>query len=147
MGGIEYIAIFFSFIIGLIFGGTAAFLSRRMVFNRQLRIAERKAARMVAEARNEAKDVLQEAQQESKRIKSTADSDYRERRAELQRQENRLNQKGETLDRKTESVEQRERSLTGREKEIETTRNQLGELKDKQLKQLELISGMSSTEA
>jgi len=147
MGGIEYIAIFFSFVIGLIFGGMAAFLSRRMVFNRQLRIAERKAARMVAEARNEAKDILQEAQQESKRIKSTADSDYRERRAELQRQENRLNQKGETLDRKTESVEQRERSLTSKEKEIETIRGQLGELKDKQLKQLELISGMSSTEA
>ncbi len=147
MGGIEYIAIFFSFIIGLIFGGMAAFLSRRMVFNRQLRIAERKAARMVTEARNESKDILQEAQQESKRIKSTADSDYRERRTELQRQENRLNQKGETLDRKTESVEQRERNLTSKEKEIETIRGQLGELKDKQLKQLELISGMSSTEA
>jgi ribonuclease Y len=147
MGGIEYIAIFFSFVIGLIFGGMAAFLSRRMVFNRQLRIAERKAARMLTEARNESKEVLQEAQQEAKRIKSTADSDYRERRAELQRQENRLNQKGETLDRKTESVEQRERNLTNKEKEIETIRGQLGELKDKQLKQLELISGMSSTEA
>ena len=147
MGGIEYIAIFFSFIIGLIFGGMAAFLSRRMVFNRQLRIAERKAARMLAEARNESKDILQEAQQEGKRIKAQADSDYRERRSELQRQENRLNQKSETLDRKTESVEQRERNMVNKEKEIESTRNQLVELKDKQLKQLELISGMSSTEA
>jgi ribonuclease Y len=147
MGGIEYIAIFFSFIIGLIFGGMAAFLSRRMVFNRQLRIAERKAARMLTEARNESKDILQEAQQEGKRIKASADSDYRERRSELQRQENRLNQKGETLDRKTEAVEQRERNMVNREKEIESTRNQLVELKDKQLKQLELISGMSSTEA
>jgi ribonuclease Y len=147
MGGIEYIAIFFSFIIGLIFGAMAAFLSRRLVFNRQLRIAERKAARMITEARNESKDVLQEAQEEAKRIKASADSDYRERRTELQRQENRLNQKGETLDRKTEAVEQRERNLTSREKEIESTRSQLAELKDKQLQQLELISGMSSTEA
>jgi ribonuclease Y len=147
MGGIEYIAIFFSFIIGLIFGGMAAFLSRRMVFNRQLRIAERKAARMLTEARNESKDILQEAQQEGKRIKAQADSDYRERRSELQRQENRLNQKGETLDRKTEAVEQRERNMVNKEKEIESTRNQLVEMKDKQLKQLELISGMSSTEA
>jgi ribonuclease Y len=147
MGGIEYIAIFFSFIIGLIFGGMAAFLSRRMVFNRQLRIAERKAARMLAEARNESKDILQEAQQEGKRIKAQADSDYRERRSELQRQENRLNQKSETLDRKTEAVEQRERNMVNKEREIESTRNQLVELKDKQLKQLELISGMSSTEA
>jgi len=147
VGGIEYIAIFFSFIIGLIFGGMAAFLSRRMVFNRQLRIAERKAARMVAEARNESKSVLLEAQEEAKRIKATADTEYRERRSELQRQENRLSQKGENLDRKLEGVEQRERNLNNKEKEIESTRSQLGELKDKQLKQLELISGMSSTEA
>ncbi len=141
------LAIFFSFIIGTIFGAMAAFLSRRIVFNRQLRIAERRAARMVAEARNESKNVLNEAQEEAKRIKASADTEYRERRTELQRQENRLTQKGETLDRKLEGVEQRERNLAGKEKEIESTRSQLGEIKDKQLKQLELISGMSSTEA
>jgi len=146
-GALVYIAIFFSFIIGLIFGGAAAFLWRRMVFNRQLRIAERKAARMVAEARNEAKGILQEAQEEVKKNKTTADAEYRERRSELQRQENRLSQKQETLDRKIESAEQRERNMTNKEKEIETIRGQLGELKDKQLQQLELISGMSSTEA
>ena len=146
-GALVYIALFFSFIIGLIFGGSAAFLSRRLMFNRQLRIAERRAARMVAEARNEAKSVLQEAQEEAKKSKTASDTEYRERRSELQRQENRLSQKQETLDRKIEGVEQRERNMTGKEKEIETTRGQLGELKDKQLKQLELISGMSSTEA
>jgi ribonuclease Y len=146
-GALVYIALFFSFIIGLVFGGLAFFLSRRLVFNRQLRIAERKAARMVAEARNESKLILQETQEEAKRNKAQADAEYRERRGELQRQENRLNQKQETLDRKIEGVEQRERNMASKEKEIETTRNQLGELKDKQLKQLELISGMSSTEA
>jgi ribonuclease Y len=146
-GVIVYIAIFFAFLIGLIFGGAAAFLSRRLIFNRQLRIAERKAVKMVSEARNESKNILQEAQNESKRIKTSAESDYRERRAEVQRQENRLNQKSEVLDRKMESVEQRERNLTPREKEIESTRSQVVELKDKQLKQLELISNMSSTEA
>jgi ribonuclease Y len=146
-GALVYIAIFFSFIIGLIFGGMAAFLWRRMVFNRQLRVAERKAAKMVAEARNESKGILQEAQEEIKKNKAAADSEYRERRTELQRQENRLSQKQETLDRKIEGVEGRERGLTNKEKEIDTVRNQLGELKEKQLQQLELISGMSSTEA
>jgi ribonuclease Y len=146
-GAIVYIALFFSFVIGLIFGGMGAFLSRRMLFNRQMRFAERKAAKMVSEARGESKEILQQAQEEAKRIKATADSDYRERRSELQRQENRLNQKNETLDRKLEGVEQRERNLGNKEKEIDSTRGQLLELKDKQLKQLELISGMSSTEA
>lgn len=147
MGIESVLAIFFSFIIGVIFGGMAAFLSRRIMFTWQMRVAERKAAKMLAEARNEAKGVLNEAQEEVKRTKASIEAEYRERRAELQRQENRLNQKGETLDRKLEGVEQRERNLGNKEKEIDSTRSQIGELKDKQLKQLELISGMSSAEA
>jgi len=147
MGIDVVLALFFSFIIGVIFGGMAAFISRRFMFNRQIRIAERKAAKMMAEARREAKDLLQEAQDEAKKVKTTTDTEYRERRSELQRQENRLSQKSETLEHKLEAVEQRERNLNGKEKEIDSTRTQLVELKDKQLKQLELISGMSSTEA
>ncbi len=136
-----------AFIIGLIAGAAATFLVRKTVVDRQLRIAERKAARMVAEARLEAKNVLNEARQESEKIKSAADADYRERRAELQRQENRLSQRGDTLEHKLEGVEQRERNLSNKEKEIGSTRAQLAEIRDKQLKQLELISGMSSAEA
>jgi ribonuclease Y len=144
---LTYIAIVFAFIIGLIAGGVGFFVTRRVVFNRQIRIAERKAAKMVADARNESKEALQQAQEEAKRIKNSADTDYRERRSELQKQENRLSQKNETLDRKLEGVEQRERNLNNKEKEIESVRSQLVELKDKQLKQLETISGMSSDEA
>jgi ribonuclease Y len=144
---VALLAIFFGFIIGAIFGGMLLLLSRRIIFNRQLRIAERKAAKMVADARNEAKDVLSQAQEESKRVKAATDNEYRERRSELQKQENRLNQKNETLDRKLEGVDQLERNLNNKQTEIEATRTQIVELKDKQMKQLELISGMSSGEA
>jgi ribonuclease Y len=141
------LAIFFAFIIGVVFGGMAFFVFRRVMFNRQMRIAERKAAKMLAEARDEARVVLNNAQEEARKTKSTVDAEYRERRSELQRQENRLSQKIENLDRKLESVEQRERGLAGKEKEVESIRGQLGEVRDRQLKQLELISGMSSAEA
>lgn len=143
-------AFLFSFsvlFIGAIFGGMVTFLSRRMLINRQMRIAERKAARTVAEASVEAKDMLNEAKQEAEKIKQVSDAEHRERRAELQRQENRLAQKGETLEHKLEAAENREKSLANKEKEIESIRSQLGEVKDRQLKQLELISGMSSDEA
>ncbi|MGD1118136.1 MAG: ribonuclease Y [Dehalococcoidales bacterium] len=145
--GLVYLAIGFAFIIGVILGVGAFFLLRRIFINRQLRVAERKAVKLLTEARNEAKDLVQQAQEEAKRTKTSADNDYRDRRAEVQRQENRLNQKSETLDRKLEGVEQRERNLTNREKEIETVRAQVVELKDKQLKQLEIVSGMSNAEA
>jgi ribonuclease Y len=118
-----------------------------VMFNRQIRIAERKAAKMMAEARDEARVVLNDAQEEARKTKASVDVEYRERRSELQRQENRVSQKIENLDRKLEGVEQRERNMAGKEKEIESIRGQLGELRDRQLKQLELISGMSSAEA
>ena len=144
---ITYLAIFFSFIIGIIFGGMAVFLGRRMVINRQLRIAQRKANKIVTDATLEAKDMLHEAKQEATKLKTTADTERRELRAELQRQENRLSQKNDTLERKLEAVEHRERNLVNKEKEMESAQAHLSEIRDKQLKQLELISGMSSTEA
>lgn len=125
----------------------AAFLSRRIMFNRQIRIAERKAARIMGDTREEARKVLNEAREETTKIKTSADTEYRERRSEVQRQENRLLQKNETLDRKLEGVEQRERGMASKEKEIDSVRNQMVELKSKQLEQLELISGLSSNEA
>ncbi|MFH1651923.1 MAG: ribonuclease Y [Chloroflexota bacterium] len=141
------LAIFFSFIIGVTFGGMAVLLTRRMVFNRQLKIAERKAARTISDARTEAKKIVDGAQVEAKGIKNNVETEYRERRSELQRQENRLTQKIETLDRKLDAVEQKERALASRDKETESIRHQLGDLKERQLQQLELISGMSSSEA
>jgi len=144
---IVILAIFFAFVIGAVFGGMAAFIFRRVMFNRQIRIAERKAAKMMAEAGDEARVMLNNAQEEARKTKASVDTEYRERRSELQRQENRVSQKIENLDRKLEGVEQRERNMAGKEKEIESIRGQLGELRDRQLKQLELISGMSSAEA
>ncbi|NQT04717.1 MAG: ribonuclease Y [Dehalococcoidia bacterium] len=139
--------LFVGIVIGVIIGGMAVLTYRRFMFNRQIRIAERKAAKMIAEAGDEARVILNNAQEEAKKTKATVDVEYRERRSELQRQENRLSQKIENLDRKLEGVEQRERGMAGKEKEIDSIRGQLGELRDKQLQQLELISGMSSAEA
>jgi len=147
MGIDVVLAIFFSFVIGVIFGGMAMLLSRGMMANRQIRIAQKKAAKIVAESRLEAKNVLNEAKGEIDKVKSLSDNEFRERRSELQRQENRLTQKEATLEHKLEGVEQQERGLAGKEKEIESIRANLTEVKEKQLKQLELISGMSSEEA
>ncbi len=147
MGTVYYIALISIFVIGIIVGGVAIFFFRKTMVNRQLRIAERKASRMVSEAGAKSKDMLREAKQEADKAVTAAGAEYRERRAELQRQENRLSQKSESLERKLENVEHRERNLSNKEKEIESTRAHLEELKNRQLKQLELISGMSSAEA
>ena len=145
--GLFYAVFFSMLVIGTILGGAIVFFFRRMALLRQLRNAQRRAARTVAEARDEAKEVLNEAKDEVEKIKVTSAGEYRDRRSELQRQENRLATKTETLERRLEGAEQRERNLTNREKGIESIRSELTEVKDRQLKQLEVISVMSSAEA
>jgi ribonuclease Y len=145
--GISILVYISSFIIGVTLGGMIVFFFRRMAINRQLRTAQRKAARTVSEARGEAQEIIREAKEEAENAKTAAAAEYRERRTELQRQENRLSSKMDSLDRRVEGVEQRERNLTNKEKGVETIRAELNELKEKQIKQLELVSSMSSNEA
>ncbi len=142
-----FVAVVAIFVIGVIAGGMSILFFRRMVINRQLRVAQRKAARVMAEVRLESKSVLREAKEEAQKVKTTVDVEYRDRRSELQRQENRLSSRTETLERKLVGAEQRERNLANKEKGIESIRTELTEVRDKQLKQLELVSGMSSAEA
>jgi ribonuclease Y len=141
------LAVFFSFVIGVVFGGMAIFLFRRMMVNRQIRLAQRKASKITAEAEEETKKMLADAKKEVDKVKASTDAEYRERRSELQRQENRLSQKTEGLERKQEGVEQRERNLANKEKEIANVRGELDEIRGQQLKQLEKISGLSTAEA
>ena len=144
---IGYAALGMALFIGLMVGGAIVFFFRRMALLRQLRNAQRKAARMVAEARDEAKAIMTESKEEADKNKTAAETELRERRSELQRQENRLSSKTESVDRRAESLEQRERNLTNKEKGIETLRNEITQIRDKQMKQLELTSSMTADEA
>lgn len=142
-----YIAIASTFVIGLVFGGAIVFFFRRMSLQRQLRNAQRKAARMVTDAREEAKVIIAEAKAEIEKTKAATEADLRQRRTELQRQESRLNSKIEAVDRRMENLEQRDRNLSNREKGIEAIRNEITAIKDQQLKQLEMVAAMSAAEA
>ncbi len=142
-----YIALIAMFVIGVIAGGLIVFFFRRMAVNRQLRAAQRKAARAVAEAREEAKGVLNEVKVEADKVKAAAEGEARQRRVEMQRLESRLASRTEAVERKLESLEQRERNLNNKEKGVDAIRSELAELKGKELKQLEVVSGMSNAEA
>jgi len=144
---INIVTIIFAFIIGGVAGAAFVFFFRRFRLTREMRTAERKAARLRAEAELKAREVVREAKEEAEKLKSATEAEYRERRSELQRHENRVSQKEATLEHKIEGVDHRERNLAGKEKQIESIRAQLEEARNKQLKQLELISGMSTAEA
>jgi ribonuclease Y len=134
-------------IIGIALGVLLSFLTRQIIIGRKLRAAQMEAQKLLAEAKDKRKETILEAKEEAIKIRASAEADYRERRSELQRQEKRLSQKEENLDRRIASIERQEHSIAMKEKEAESTRIHLDELRQKQIKQLELIGGISSAEA
>ena len=134
-------------IIGVVLGGAIIFFNRNMAVNRLLRVTQRKVNRTIIESREEAKKIIEQGKVDADKVRTTADAEYKERRLELQRQENRLLSKTENLEHKLEGIGQRERALANREKSLDNLQAQIEEAKGKELKQLEIISGMSIDQA
>ncbi len=134
-------------LLALLIGIGVGFFARTTIMARRFRHAEEGVARMMEDATTKQKEILLEAKEDSLKIKADVEAEARSRRSELQRQERRIAQKEENLDRKTEALEKREHGLAAKESEIERSLAQLDEFKKKQVQQLELISGMSTTEA
>ena len=71
----------------------------------------------------------------------------KERRSDLQRQERRLLQKEENLDRKIDSFEKKEEHLALKETKLNESQAKVDELYQKQLGELERLSGLSTEDA
>ncbi len=123
------------------------YFARQLLANQQIRNAQNEAKKLLESAQAKYEQMVLDAKEEAVKVRAAAEADSRERRYELQRLERRSSQREERLERKLEALERRERSLIGREKEIDTVKAQVEEVKEKQLQQLEAISGMSSDEA
>ncbi|MBO5330528.1 MAG: ribonuclease Y, partial [Anaerotignum sp.] len=98
-----------------------------------------------AEARK--KEILLEAKEDSIRTKNELEREVRERRNELQKNERRLFQKEETLDKKVEALEKKEEHMTKKLEELDRQKEEAKALRERQLQELERISGLTTEEA
>ena len=105
------------------------------------------AEKLRADVAAKEREILLQAKDESAQIRTAAETEHRERRAELQRQEKRLQQKEEQLDRKLEDLDGRERGFQSQERELAAREKQAAELRGEQLRELERVSGLTREEA
>lgn len=103
--------------------------------------------RATKEGENKKRELLLEAKEENHKARQEADKEIKERRAELSRQERRIQQKEENLDKKTETIEKKEESIAKKDKDLDALRQTIEEIKEKELKMLEKVSGLSVEEA
>ena len=139
--------VFVTVLVGL----AAGFIIQKKIAEGKKASAEQQAKRILEEAEKDAEGKKREAivmaKEEVLKLRNEMERDIRERRSELQRLERRLVQKEETLDRKMDSMEKKEDSLSRKEAEIENTKTELTVMLNRQLAELERISGLSSEEA
>ncbi len=128
-------------------GLAVGFVARGLVASQAMRTAQDKAARIVAEARAQQKELILEAKDEKLRLQREAEEEARAKRAELSALERRLLTRDEQLDQRTDMLEQRDRKLLEREREIERTREELAQARAEQVAALERIAGMSAEDA
>ena len=133
--------------LGFYLGGE----NRKRTAEAKIGSAEEEAKRIVNDAIKAAeqkrKETIIEAKDEAFKLKSDADKEIKDRRAEITRQERRLDQKEEALDKRTAQMERKEEDLKRRSETVEARLDELEQLKLRQTEKLETIAAMSKEDA
>ena len=113
--------------------------------------AENEAKRLLENAKRDAENIKKEeifkAKEEIMKSRDELNKEIRERRGEVQTQERRLIQKEENLDKRIETYDKKERELDKEFKAIESKKEDIQEIFNRQMQELQRISGLSSEEA
>ena len=129
----------------------AAIAYRKKVYESKIGSAEEKSREIIDEALKVAetkkREALLEAKEESLRTKNEAEREAKERRAEVQRMERRVMNREENLDKKSEALEKKEASLAAKEESLTARKRETEEIYQKELQELERISGFTSEQA
>ncbi|MCI8402615.1 MAG: ribonuclease Y [Lachnospiraceae bacterium] len=129
----------------------AAISYRKKMYESKIGSAEEKSREIIDDALKVAetkkREALLEAKEESLRTKNEAEREAKERRAEIQRMERRVMNREENLDKKSEALEKKEASLAAKEESLTARKRETDELYNKELQELERISGLTSEQA
>ena len=138
-------------VIVLALGLLIGYILRKNIGEKAIGSAEQKARNLILDAQNKSetikKEITLEAKEEAHRMRTDVEREVKERRAEIQRSERRLIQKEESVDRKLENIEKREDSITKHEQEILEKKKELEGFLEKQVAELEKISGLTAEQA
>jgi ribonucrease Y len=144
-------AIVIGIVIGLVAGGALVVAWLALSGSSRLAAARRTSQLLIQDARREADALRREAQLEAKeeavRIREEVEHDAGARQAEVVRSQERLAAKEVELDRQLTELERREQGIADRETHARQLQEELKESKERELSELERVSGMTINEA
>jgi len=138
-------------LIGLVIGAAAAVVALRLAAGSRLDAARRTRSLLLEEARRDADATRREAQIEAReqavKLRTDLESELRGRRDEVVKIEERVLQKEDDIDRKLSELSRREQGVSDREIHLKELQEGLKQMNDRQRRELERISKMTSGEA
>jgi len=130
---------------GVMFIG--GFLAAQYRLAKHARAAQAEAKSLLKEARSESRELILEAKAEALRLRDEAEAENKKRRIELRRQEQRLRRRRESLERRLDSLDARMKRLETRERDLDGRERELEGVSQRQIEELERISGLGREEA
>ncbi len=137
------ITAFSALLPGLVIG----YLIRHLVASRKVTLAESRAEATLADSKAKSQDILLEAKNSAFKILEEAKKEEKERNSQLSRIENLLTKKENELEQKGKDLSLEKETLKSKAVELINTKNELEQSKEKQLKELERISGLDREKA
>ncbi|MEK7121198.1 MAG: ribonuclease Y [Patescibacteria group bacterium] len=128
---------------GLVIG----YLIRHLVASRKVTLAESRAEAILADSKAKSQDILLEAKNNAFKILEEAKKEEKERNSQLSRIENILTKKENELEQKGKELSSEKETLKHKAVELTTLKSELEQSKERQLKELERISGLDREKA
>ena len=147
----EILMIIATFLISTAIMIPIGFILRKKIAESKIESAENEAKRLLEnankEAENRKKEEIFKAKEEILQARNELDKEIKERRGEVALQEKRIIQKEEALERRNDSFERREKDLERKHQELDNQKTTLDEVFNRQMAELQRISGLSKEEA
>lgn len=121
--------------------------TRKQKASTNLDAAEKKAEKILAEAKNKQNEALLKAQDKALKIIEDAKKEERRRHDEIKDLQNRLEQRENTFSQKILSFQDKQQKLFDKINKVEEAKKTIQEIKQQQLDKLEKIAGMTKNEA
>jgi ribonucrease Y len=138
-------------LVGIVVGMSATAAWLRWSSSSRLAEAEAKRRRLVTDGEREAETLRREAQIEAReqavRLRAQIEDEVRDRRLQIAKVEDRINQKETELDSTLVELSRREQGVADRETHVRELQEEIKAAKDVTLKELERISGLTGAEA
>jgi ribonucrease Y len=134
-------------VVGLVAGVIVGFVLRHLQQEREGKDRQANIDRIMEEARAQAREIEIKARDASLKLRDEAEAEISRRRAELGREEERLQKRRAELDRRLDALEKRDQTLNKRQSALDRRTNEIEKLHEDKLAELQRVANMTRDEA